>query len=239
MKKITLGCIFLLCMLTSIGMMAQTMTFDSGPSEPGFSFSNWSSLTAGAINQTNLASPSTITRTGPGTWNATSFTVGPFTGNNTITVTSDQGDSQTFNSGSIQTVTLIGFNNITTLTFTRTGGSGPSADYDNLSYSVNPAGDTTPPTITCPSNIIQNNDAGNCGAIVTFMATATDNSGTATVTYSQNPGTSFPVGTTTVTATATDPSGNTSNCMFTVTVNDTEDPTIACPANITQGNDTG
>ncbi len=46
------------------------------------------------------------------------------------------------------------------------------------------------------------------------------------------PGDVFPVGTTTVTYTATDGSGNTSTCSFDVTVTDDEDPTITCPADI-------
>src|SRR4029078_5294871 len=52
-------------------------------------------------------------------------------------------------------------------------------------------------------------------------------------------GSTFPKGTTTVTCTATDSSGNNGSCTFTVTVNDTQAPTIACPANITKPNDPG
>lgn len=44
-------------------------------------------------------------------------------------------------------------------------------------------------------------------------------------------GSVFPVGTTTNTFTARDAAGNTSTCSFTVTVNDTEQPSITCPAN--------
>ena len=49
------------------------------------------------------------------------------------------------------------------------------------------------------------------------------------------PGSSFPKGTTPVVCTATDSSGNTASCTFTVTVNDTEAPTIVCPPDITVG----
>ncbi len=45
-------------------------------------------------------------------------------------------------------------------------------------------------------------------------------------------GSFFPVGTTTVTSTATDGAGNTATCSFTVRVNDTQAPVITCPANI-------
>jgi hypothetical protein len=68
-------------------------------------------------------------------------------------------------------------------------------------------------------------------------ATATDNCDTPIVTGTRSDGGplngSYPVGTTTITWTATDTSGNHSSCSQTVTVNDTEHPTISCPANIT------
>ncbi len=94
--------------------------------------------------------------------------------------------------------------------------------------------DNIAPAITCPANISASNDAGVCGAVVNYSAaTATDNC-SATVTYSQNSGTAFPVGTTTVTATATDPGNNTAICSFDVTVNDNEAPSITCAAAQTQ-----
>ena len=99
------------------------------------------------------------------------------------------------------------------------------AGVDSCSFNVT-VRDTQPPVITCPANITQNNDPGKCGAIVTFAATATDNCSKTTVTYDHNPGTFFDVGTTTVTATATDSSGNTAHCAFTVTVKDVEPPVI-------------
>ncbi|MCK3685487.1 PKD-like domain-containing protein, partial [Maribellus sp. YY47] len=92
--------------------------------------------------------------------------------------------------------------------------------------------DNIAPQITCPGNITQTASAGVCEAVVNFTATATDNC-SAVVTYSHNPGTSFPVGTTTVTATATDPAGNTDVCTFTVTVTDDEAPNITCPTSYT------
>ncbi|MFN8777749.1 MAG: HYR domain-containing protein, partial [Flavobacteriales bacterium] len=53
-------------------------------------------------------------------------------------------------------------------------------------------------------------------------------------------GSTFPVGTTTVTYNATDASGNQSApCSFTVTVNDVTPPTILCPANITVNSPAG
>jgi len=81
-----------------------------------------------------------------------------------------------------------------------------------------------PPTVTCPQDIIVNNDAGQCGANVSFTATATGTS--PTITYSHAPGSFFPVGTTMVTTTATNSCG-TATCSFNVTITDNEDPLIS------------
>lgn len=82
--------------------------------------------------------------------------------------------------------------------------------------------DTTPPVITCPSNITTTL-AASCppalSGVVTFPTPmATDNCGTPTVSCSPSSGSAFPVGTTTVTCTATDTAGNTASCSFTVKV---------------------
>jgi hypothetical protein len=99
--------------------------------------------------------------------------------------------------------------------------------------------DTTRPVVVCPANISVSNDQGECGAIVTFAASATDNCSTPNIVYSQNPGTFFVVGTTTVLVTATDDCGNSSTCEFDVTVTDDENPIISCLAPIIQSNDSG
>ena len=98
------------------------------------------------------------------------------------------------------------------------------------------------PTITCPADITQDNDAGVCGAVVTFIGPiGTDNCVGTTIAQIAGlvSGATFPVGTTTNTFEITDASGNTATCSFDVTVNDIEDPTITCPADITQENDAG
>lgn len=100
------------------------------------------------------------------------------------------------------------------------------AGYDSCSFKVT-VRDVQPPVITCPANITRPNAPGQCGATVTYAATATDNcTSTVTVTVQPASGSFFPVGTTTVTARATDGSGNTATCSFTVTVNDVEPPVI-------------
>src|SRR5690606_21313929 len=99
--------------------------------------------------------------------------------------------------------------------------------------------DNEAPSISCPANITVNNDQAQCGAVVTFSATANDNCGVQSITYSPASGSFFPVGTTTVTATVTDIYGNTTSCTFSVAVVDNEEPRIACPGNIALNNDSG
>ena len=96
--------------------------------------------------------------------------------------------------------------------------------------------DNINPGITCPANITVNNTANQCGANVSYTATATDNCPGVSVSYSPASGSFFPIGTTTVTATATDAAGRTASCTFTVTVVDAQNPSITCPANITVNN---
>lgn len=101
-----------------------------------------------------------------------------------------------------------------------------------LNVTVTP--ETIPPTLNCPANITQSTDVGQCAAIVSYtIPTASDNCPGATVQCSPASGSSFTKGITTVTCTATDAAMNTAQCSFSVTVNDTQAPTITCPSNIT------
>ena len=102
--------------------------------------------------------------------------------------------------------------------------------------------DAQNPSIVCPQNIVQNTDAGLCSAVVTFAApTASDNCGNPTVTQTDGPasGAQFPSGTTMVNWKATDSSGNSAICGFSVTVNDNQNPTITCPATVSVGTAAG
>jgi HYR domain-containing protein len=92
--------------------------------------------------------------------------------------------------------------------------------------------DVQAPAIACPQNIIVPNIAGTCAATVSFAPTATDNCGAANIVCSPPSGASFPVGTTPVTCTATDTSGNSSSCSFTVTVKDMQSPVVTTPQNL-------
>jgi hypothetical protein len=77
-----------------------------------------------------------------------------------------------------------------------------------------------PCILTCPSDIVVDNDAGVCSAVVTYTEPSGESCGT--VTCDHPSGSTFPVGTTLVTCTSTaGPS-----CSFNVTVNDAEAPVI-------------
>ena len=96
--------------------------------------------------------------------------------------------------------------------------------------------DITAPSLTCPSNITGANDAGLCSREVSFAAQVSDHCGTPTVAYYINYGEEtqqaitspwvFSVGSHTVKVIATDVSGNSSSCTFTVTISDTEKPSV-------------
>lgn len=79
--------------------------------------------------------------------------------------------------------------------------------------------DRTSPTLTIPADIAVQ-VTGDGGATVSYpAATATDTIGVTSLTYSKASSSLFPIGVTTVTATAKDAAGNTSVGTFTVTVN--------------------
>jgi hypothetical protein len=105
--------------------------------------------------------------------------------------------------------------------------------------------DDTDPVITCPNDVTTSTDPGSCSATLSpGTATATDNCDSSVTiagvrSDSQPLNTPYPKGTTTITWTATDDANNSSSCVQTITVNDTEAPAISCPSNITVNNDPG
>src|SRR6185295_11786447 len=88
-----------------------------------------------------------------------------------------------------------------------------------------------PPVITVPNNIIAVANPEQCSrSNVTFVVTAIDNCTVTNLTSTSASGSTFPIGTTIVTNTAADSSGNTTVRTFTVTITDTQNPVIHCPA---------
>jgi hypothetical protein len=111
---------------------------------------------------------------------------------------------------------------VITRTYTATDGAGLTASASQTITVI----DNTQPTINCPANITVNAPMGTCSAAVSFTVTASDNCSVPTVVTSKVSGSVFPLGTTTVVATATDAAGNSRNCSFTVTVKDVGAPVI-------------
>ena len=93
-----------------------------------------------------------------------------------------------------------------------------------------------PSFISCPSNIVVANDVNECAAAVNWtLPQAVDGCAglplavSASAANAYAPGASIPVGGPyTITYTANDGNGNTVDCVFTITVNDTENPNAVC-----------
>jgi gliding motility-associated-like protein len=98
--------------------------------------------------------------------------------------------------------------------------------------------DVTLPDIYCRPDVSVNNDPGKCYAtIILAPPLADDNCGIASLT--NNAPALFPVGSTVVTWTVIDLSGNTAICVQNVTVTDIENPNIQPPADISTHTDRG
>lgn len=119
-------------------------------------------------------------------------------------------------SGQMLTVDLATGSHTITLTVTDSGGG---TDTDDVVVNVV---DTLAPAITCPSNIVVNLPLNSTATSMTVnypAVTATDAcSSSVTINSTPASGSTFPIGTTTVHATADDGAGHTSSCSFTVTV---------------------
>jgi len=125
---------------------------------------------------------------------------------------------------------------VTTVTYTVTD-QGGNTDFCSFNVTVN---DDVPPTvISCPGNISTNVEPGQCDKFVNVpLPTVIDPCGEIVTIENDfnntaNASDIYPVGTTLVTWTFTDNSGNISTCSHTVTVIDNIFPTITCPGNVT------
>src|ERR1041384_4863361 len=96
--------------------------------------------------------------------------------------------------------------------------------------------------IACPADIVTTNDLGQCSASVAFKVTATG---------APTPGVTCPIGATVITSPHVFPIGTntvnciasnslgTASCSFTVTVIDSQPPTILCPSDLVLSTDPG
>lgn len=92
-----------------------------------------------------------------------------------------------------------------------------SASANNSVMFIAEAPDTMPPALSLPPNIVTD-AVSRQGAVVAYLVTATDDSGSVTVHCSSLSGSVFPIGQTVVSCTATDGAGNRDTGSFLVTV---------------------
>ena len=142
-----------------------------------------------------------------------------------FTVTSDQGLSPTcdHNSGD---VFPLGTTTVSCSAMNAGGETGTGSFKITIQ-------DTKPPVVTVPANITQEATSSG-GAAVTFSASANDAvDGSITPSCPPGSGSTFAIGTTTVTCSATDAHNNTGTASFQITVQDTIKPTVTVPSDIT------
>ena len=115
-----------------------------------------------------------------------------------------------------------------TLTMTVTGNCNAASDDVVLTDEIGPV------ISDCPADIVVSISGSGCEEAVNWTApTAEDNCIIVAFTSTSSPGDTFPMGSTTVTYTATDASGNFSTCSFNVTVEDRISPEFDfCPMEV-------
>ena len=113
----------------------------------------------------------------------------------------------------------------TTVIWTVTDAAGNTATATQVVTVV----DNINPTITAPAAVSVNVDTGICTATGVTLGTATTADNCSVVSTTNDAPTTFPLGTTTVTYTVTDGSGNTATATQIVTVVDNINPTITAP----------
>lgn len=126
-----------------------------------------------------------------------------------------------------QTVQLVG-SKIGDYSISMTAPNGSGVDTSAAKFTLHiKTSDTTPPVLTLPANMTVEATSG-AGSQVSYTATAfdaQDNAATPVV-CSPASGTTFPLGTTTVSCSSKDSAGNTATGTFTVTVRDTTGPVL-------------
>jgi hypothetical protein len=172
--------------------------------------STLSAYVAGDTTAPTITVPGTITvRTGSSAGKTVTYSVTATDPDDAATVSCAPTSGSTFPVGT------------TTVNCTATDTNGNSA---TASFQVVVVLDTTAPTVTVPATIVAK-AASAGGSAVTYSVTASDRDDAATVSCSPASGTTFAVGTTTVSCTATDTAANTTNASFIVVLSA---PTADC-----------
>jgi HYR domain/Immunoglobulin domain/FIMAH domain len=185
------------------------------------SASQSATLTVKQNTSTTKPNDQTVCAGSTASFSTTASGTGPFTfvwkKGSTVLHTGDLGGRVTITSTSTTsslTISNVQSTDAGTYSVETTGACGTATQSATLAL------DSTPPTITCPSNITVQPTCPS-GAVVTYTApVGVDNCPGAMTTRTAGlaSGSVFPIGTTTVTYTVTDTSGNSASCSFTVTV---------------------
>ena len=162
--------------------------------------------------------PSDITITTGNNNSAAATWISPVaTDNCSVTLSTNHNSGSTFQVG------------MTTVIYTATD---PSGNRSECSFTVNVIDNQAPIFSNCPSDITVNTN-GSCEEKVFWTIPTVLDNVSFSLTCKYNPGQYFPVGSTLVSYTATDQSGNKATCSFYVTVEDNESPVITnCPNDI-------
>jgi len=116
----------------------------------------------------------------------------------------------------------------TTVTYTATDIYGNTS---TCSFDVVVVDDSKPVFGNCPSDVTVS--SATCDAVVSWTESVVTDNCSVSVSSSHSPGSVFPIGTTLISYTAKDPTGNTSTCTFNVIVSTTTPPVISgCPADV-------
>lgn len=111
------------------------------------------------------------------------------------------------------------------VTYTATDSAGRTT---NASFDIIVSDTQSPAFTSAPGNMILGSDQDACGAVASWTSAETsDNCGILSTNSSHSPGDFFPTGETTVTITTFDTAGLSTEHSFTVTVNDTQAPTLS------------
>jgi hypothetical protein len=164
--------------------------------------------------------------------NPQEFTVGPRAGGDPATTFSTSGTVTVASGQSPGTFTLA-HQAFDITNSNATGAKLAAGAASNYQVTVTAPTDTTAPVVSVPADITAEATSA-AGAVVSYTASATDIvDGAITPTCAPASGSTFALGTTPVSCSATDNAGNTGNAGFNVTVQDTTAPTLSLPANIT------
>jgi HYR domain-containing protein len=122
-----------------------------------------------------------------------------------------------------------------TITLFKAGSPGSVTVATRVPTDGTPCVDQAPPDVTCPGSAsVEATSAA--GATIAFDATATDDCSLDPAIACVPPsGSTFPLGTTTVTCTASDEASHSASCTFDVTVLDTTPPTLGCGNLVREG----